>query len=317
MKIFCPKCGTHLEGDIKFCFNCGFDVLSYINSQKSAAEQTEEKTELSAEEAAQISEVAETEPVTQQNNEEKTEIPEQQPQENASASEQNEAAEQVPAVVPVQTSETDKKKNKKKKKKLPFIIRFFRAILIIGAVLFLLWFGFGNMVTLYLHSEEVVETLNSGSLELAGTENAYTELPNYVKDMLDDEYLKNEQGPITKAVLPYIRAERISINGFFGMATVKYKITAPDIENWLLNLDPTLVTSENVLLSMMQQYIQNAPERSVEVSIEYDRKNIFSIDWRGNYYTREFADAVCGGFNSAYSTLFEQAMKEYMEAQGQ
>lgn len=315
MKIFCPKCGTPLEGDVNFCFKCGFDVVSYMNSQKAQAEQTEQKTELSAEEITPINTGVSGDSAPPQNSEEKSEIPEQVPSEQVPSEEQNKVSEQTADTSPVPVSKKDKKKNKKKnKKKLPFIIRFFRAIIIIGAVLFVLWFGFGNMVTLYLHSEEVVETLNSGSLELAGTENAYTELPNYVKDMLDDKYLEDEQGPITKAVLPYIKAERISINGFFGMATVKYKITAPDIENWLLNLDPTLVTSEQALLSLMQTYIESAPQRSVEVDVQYDRKNIFSVDWRGNYYTREFADAVCGGFNSAYSTLLEQAMKEYMGA---
>ena len=192
-----------------------------------------------------------------------------------------------------------------------FISRLFYIISLVWeaspGVLFLMWLGVGNQLTLRPHSERVVEILNAGSLDLPGTESAYNELPNYIKDVLGEEYLEEDQGPITTAVLPYIHAERVSIHGYFGKSAVTYKISAPDLENWLLNLDPTQVTSEQALLSLMEQYIPNAPRRSVEVTVEYDRQGIFSTDWYGNYYTREFTDAVCGGFNSAYSALYDQA----------
>ena len=196
-------------------------------------------------------------------------------------------------------------------------MRFIIANVIIFGVLFGIWYGFGNMVTLYLHSEEVLETLNSGSLELAGTESAYDRLPNYIKKMMDDEYFEKDYGPVTTAVLPYIKAERAAIHGFFGSSAVSYTISAPDLESWLLSLDFNSVTDENQLMDMMREYLKNAPRRYATVRVEYARESIFSIEWRGNYYTREFADAVCGGFNSAYNVLYQQAMQELWEAMGQ
>ncbi len=216
----------------------------------------------------------------------------------------------------------NKKKQKKEKKqnpngkkhRVPWIFRFIFANIIIFGVLFFIWFAAGNYVTLYLHSEDVVETLNSGSLDLDGTQNAYDELPNYIKDMMSDEHFNSDYGPITKTVLPYIHAERKSINGLFGASSVTYNITAPDLEFWLLSIDPASVTDENQLLAMLEQYVVDAPRCTSTVEIQYARKHIFSIDWKGNYYTPEFTDAVCGGFNSGYNIIYQRAMDELNEA---
>ena len=148
------------------------------------------------------------------------------------------------------------------------------------------------MITLYFHSEDVVQTLNSGSLDLQGTENAYDELPNYIKEMLDEKYIENDYGPITKSVLPYIHVERESINGWFGASTVTYRITAPDLEVWLLNIDPVSVTDENQLLRMLDEYVMDAPKRTTVVEVSYARSHIFAIEWTGDYFTPEFTNAV-------------------------
>lgn len=199
---------------------------------------------------------------------------------------------------------------------MPGILKFLITIIIIAGVLFGGWYAFGNMITLYIHSEDVVATLNSGSLELAGTESAYDELPNYIKDMLGEDYVEEDFGPITKAVLPYISVKRTEINGFFDNSSVKYEITAPDLEKWLLNLDATAFADENEMLALMTEYIKTAPRRTAEVEIQYARDGFFAIEWRGNYYTHEFTDAVCGGLNSAYSVIYGQAMEEIEEALG-
>ena len=170
------------------------------------------------------------------------------------------------------------------------------------------------MVTLYLHSEDVLEILNSGSLELPGTENVYAQQPEYIKEMLNDpELTKNEYGPVTQSVLPYISAERVAVNGLFGASSVVYEIKAPDLESWLVSLDPASITTSDDLLLQLEEYIKIAPVRTARATVRYYRPSIFSIEWQGNYNTREFADAVCGGFNSAYNVLYQRALEE-MEA---
>lgn len=169
-----------------------------------------------------------------------------------------------PSVV---TTKQPRQKKPKKKHKLPGIVRFLIAIIIIAVILLGGWYAFGNMITLYIHSEDVVDTLNSGSLELEGTQSTYDELPNYIKDMLGEGYIEEDFGPVTQAVLPYISVERTKINGFFNNSTVKYEITAPDLENWLLNLEPGSFADENELLTLMIQYIETAPTRTAEVEI--------------------------------------------------
>ncbi|MDO4921517.1 MAG: zinc ribbon domain-containing protein [Phascolarctobacterium sp.] len=37
--MFCPKCGTNVSDDFKFCFNCGFDLSVLQNSTQSTAKQ--------------------------------------------------------------------------------------------------------------------------------------------------------------------------------------------------------------------------------------------------------------------------------------
>lgn len=205
--------------------------------------------------------------------------------------------------------------NPKKKKRHGFL-KFLLVTAIILVVLSLLWFSFGNLMTLYIHTNNVAAEINSGSFELDDAGNsAYDELPDYVKEMLGDALEEEEQnGPIMEAVMPYVEAKRTAIHGFFGGSTVEYTITAPDLEAWVTSLDPTAVTSSEQMLSELLEYIPNAPKRKQTVTVEYFRDGLFG--WQGNYRTPEFADALSGGLNSAYNLLYRQMLEELEEYLG-
>lgn len=194
-------------------------------------------------------------------------------------------------------------------------LRILLAFAIILAILALLWFAVGNMVTLYVHSEDVVEQLNSGDLDLPGVRNTdFSVLPHYMQQTLGETAEAQSDGPIMEAVLPYLRVERETIHGFFTQSSVDYSISAPDLETWLLSTDLMQFSSQDELLGAMLDYIPSAPLRTVTVTVEYDRDGLFG--WRGEYQTVEFADAVSGGLNTAYNVLYEQMLKELEEALG-
>lgn len=215
-----------------------------------------------------------------------------------------------------QKQKKEKKQKQPKKHKLPGIVRFLLWLVGIAAVLLFLWFGFGNMVTLHLHSEDVVETLNAGSLDLPGMQSDYADLPQYVQDMLGEEVQQQQDGPIMQAILPHLKVERNKVNGFFGASSVEYTVTAPDIESWMLTLDPESVTTQEALQAALLEYIPYAPVRRTTVTVEYYRDGFFSVDWQGNYHTVAFADAISGGMNTAYNKLYEQALEELEEWMG-
>lgn len=292
MNVFCERCGKRIDNAVK-CPFCGYipaNMQSFVQQQPANRQAPQPPTAPAVQQTMnRQAPQSPTAPAVQQP---------QQPNTTAGTSEKGKS----------------KKEKKKKKHKLPGILRFLIVIIIIAGVLFGGWYAFGNMITLYLHSEDVVETLNSGSLELEGTESAYDELPDYVKDMLGEDYVEEDYGPITKAVLPYISVKRAGINGFFNGSTVVYEISAPDLESWLLGLEDGAFTTEDELMTLMTQYMESAPIRTVEVEIQYERDGFFSTQWHGNYYTREFTDAICGGLNSAYNVLYEQAMEEINQA---
>ncbi len=190
---------------------------------------------------------------------------------------------------------------------------FLKALLCLAVttgVLALLWFAVGNWITLYFHSNDVVETLNSGSMELAGLESAYSTLPNFVQDMLAME--QTEENPVIEANLPYIRASRKKIYGFFGAASVEYVIYAPNVEDYLLELDMSTINSSEQLLELVVSNIPNLPLKEHCVAVEYYKDGLFS--WRGNYLTTAFSNAVSGGLNSAYNQFYFEMMKAFEEA---
>ncbi len=341
MNIICPKCGNQLNENSILCPGCGTSIKKQAQPYNFINPASSRKIEGSA--PVQPQQNYNNAPIQPQQNYNNAPAQPQQNYNNALVQPQqnyNNAPVQPQQNynnMPVQPQQTQpvlqqslpvnpllgknaekykpapKAPKSKKKHKLPWILRFIIANIIIVLFLFGVWYAFGNLITLGSHSNKVVETLNSGSLELPGMNNAYNELPNYIKDMLGEEYKnKNEYGPMTKAILPYISAEKVKVNGFFGSSSVEYRITAPDIESWLLELDPASVTSADALLTMMEEYIKTAPKRSANVTIEYTRNGFFSTDWYGNYYTREFSDAVCGGFNSAYNELYSKVYDEIM-----
>lgn len=200
---------------------------------------------------------------------------------------------------------------KQKKKKKHRFLKFLMWLFLIAAALALLWFAVGNMITLHFHSEKVVSAINGGSLDLPGLKSNTSEMPNYVKQMLgkSDE---NDNGPVVEAVLPYLHVQRDKIHGFFGASEVDYIIYAPDLESWLLDMDTSTIYSSEQLLSELLAYIPNAPLKARRVSIKYYSEGLF--DWRGNYKTPEFADAISGGINSAYNVYYEKMLQEIKEA---
>ncbi len=220
----------------------------------------------------------------------------------------------VQAPQPIQ-QQNRKQPKQAKKRKIPGVVCFFLWVAGIAAFLLFLWFGFGNIITLNIHSQEVVETINSGSLDLPGMQSDYSKLPQYVKEMLGENEQELDQ-PIKQAILPYLKVECTKVNGLFGASSIEYIITAPDIGSWLLTPEVEEFTTEDEFLAAMLEYIPNAPSRQTTVTIEYYKDGFFSVDWRGNYYTVEFADAISGGMNTAYNELYKKAMAELEDLLG-
>ena len=210
-----------------------------------------------------------------------------------------------------------KKKNKKRKKsKLIGFLKFMLTLICIAAVLFLLWITLGKWLTLHFHSNEVVESLNAGSLDFPGSHNSdYNELPDYAKEMLGENIKKEqENGPLLNAVLPYLEVERVEINWFRSGASIEYCISAPDVEHWFMSLTKEdIAKGQETLMKDLDNYLIIANRRKKNVTVEYTKSGLFSIDWQGNYETIEFADAISGGVNTAYNELYKQAIDEMEE----
>lgn len=190
------------------------------------------------------------------------------------------------------------------KKMIPFYL--------VGAVVFivLFWLLFGNLITLRSCTNKDLEVFNSGSLEVPGTA-YYTEsdMPEFVKEMLaEDEQTEDD---FMSIISQYLYFERTKIHGFLNGNTVEYTVYAPDMESWILNLNPQEEYTEEELFEEMVRYIPDAPIREQTITVEYLRKGLFK--WEGNYETREFADAVSGGINSAYNKIYNAAMEELEE----
>ena len=200
------------------------------------------------------------------------------------------------------------RKEKNRKKTLIKLVIFICSVIL----LFGIWFAVGNQVTLTLHTNKDLETLNSGSLDVPGAHyNKYAELPDYVVEMLGEDPDTAGYGPLMSEIIPHIRVERNKVNGWFGQKSVEYTITAPDMESWLINLDENKEYTEETLLADMIAYIPDAPERTQVVIIDYAHDGLFS--WTGNYMALDFANAVSGGINSAYNTIYDE-ISEDLEA---
>ncbi len=211
---------------------------------------------------------------------------------------------------------TDKNGHNKKSRKRFGFLKFLIILICVAAVGLLLWMTFGKWLTLRLHSDLVVETLNAGSLDFPGSHKSdYDELPDYAKEMLG-ESLKKEQenGPLMNAVLPYLQVNRTKIHWLRSGASIDYVISAPDVEAWLLKLGKEdIAKGQDAVVAKLEQYLKTAERRENTVTIEYTKSGFFSADWSGNYETVEFADAISGGVNAAYNTLYQEAMTEWEE----
>lgn len=198
------------------------------------------------------------------------------------------------------------------KKRLPW---FFKMLFIIAAAVLaviFLWYAFGNVLLLNIHAHYAVSEINSGSIEFTKSENeAYGRLPEYVKSMLDTPEPEDD-GPIMKAMLPYIRAEVAGVNGLFGGREITLRVFAPDLEAFLEDLDINTVSSSDELQSMLLNYIPSAPLRSEEVTVSCFKKSIFTLE--GVWDDEGFVNALYGGFNSAYADFYTRAVNEIKEA---
>ena len=211
---------------------------------------------------------------------------------------------------PQKSIKKNKKTTSKKRKKGGLI--FLVVIVSIIAVVAFVWFAVGNYFTLKNHTDDVLAAFNSEDLNVAKFQkDPYEDLPLYAVEMLGETKKSTENGPIVTAMTPYLKFERVKINGFFGGHTVEYRIVSRDIESWILSLDYSTVQSTEQLQQMLIEYIPNAPLKEYYVTIEYTKDGMFG--WYGNYETVEFADAISGGLNSAYNQLNERMMKELEE----
>lgn len=211
----------------------------------------------------------------------------------------------------VDTTNLDPKQKKKlkRKKRLKKFLKAILIIFIIAAALAFTWFAVGNQITLTIHTDKDVETMNSGSLEMPGAHySQYSDMPDYVVRMLGADPESPDYGPVMSEVIPYIYVERNKVNGFFGGTTVDYTIYAPDLETWLLNLDDSKTYTQETMLEELKEYLPDAPMREQKVTIEYAHDGIFG--WQGNYMSLEFSNAISGGVNTAYNELYAEFSKE-------
>ena len=271
MEKFCTQCGFKQDENNQFCLNCGARLRPPVPA---APEQMQ--TETTGQKA-------------------------EKPQKEVKASQKDKKKEKKVA----------KKATKKPGKKYGLLKA---AGVLVGVALLLLgaWYAFGNQLTLHLHSKDVVEVLNSGSLDVPGAPGSdMDDIPDYVKEMIGENVqVKNENGPLLGSILPFIQVEDTKVKGYFGGNQVVYTISAPDVETWLLELDGDSLNSAEDLIAALRAYLPNAPRRVREVTVSYERSGFFTWDWEGMYETPEFTDAVSGGFNSAYSVLYDKAIEE-------
>lgn len=285
MTKICPNCRFETDGPDKFCGNCGslLEEKKVTSTQPPVAFDPQIFNPTPAENNGQTNPTA-TDAYTPQ----QPGVPVDNNKKNKKAKKQNKSA---------QRSQKDRGFKKVLKKLIP--------VACIIAAIAAIWFAVGNQITLTIRTDKDLEVFNSGSLEVPGAHyNRYSELPDYVVEMLGDDPDAADYGPLMSEIVPHIRVERNKVNGWFGQKSVEYTISAPDMETWLLNIDENKKYTEKKLLADMLEYIPNAPERTQVVTVNYTQDSFF--DWHGNYMAVDFANAISGGINSAYNTLYEE-----------
>ena len=210
------------------------------------------------------------------------------------------------------------RKEKKQKEKNPgskkALVAWIVVLAVVGLIV-LAVFAFGNYITLAAHTNKVLASLNSGNLDLSEFQvDPYKDIPLYVVEMIGDTGDVSETGPIVEAMIPYLRFERTKIHGFFGGREVEYCITSRDLSAWILDLDYSTVSTTEELQQMLIEQIPAAPQKAYYVTIRYEKDGLF--DWKGDYETMEFADAISGGMNTAYNALYARMLKELEDLLG-
>ena len=218
---------------------------------------------------------------------------------------------QPPQPVPVNTAKPPKKKAKKKKGCLVALI----ITLVVLALVAFLVFAAGNYLSLRLHTNKVLDSLNSGNMDLSQFQvDPYKDLPLYVIEMMGEAAEPAEVGPVVSAMAPHLTFDRIRILDFLGTGQVEYRILSRDLSGWILSLDYASITSPEQLQQMLLDYIPKAPLKEYFVTVTYYNDGLFR--WKGNYETPEFANAISGGLNTAFNALYEKMMEEMEDVLG-
>ena len=216
-----------------------------------------------------------------------------------------------PQPVPVNAAKPPKKKAKKKKGCLVALI----ITLVVLALVAFLVFAAGNYLSLRLHTNKVLDSLNSGNMDLSQFQvDPYKDLPLYVIEMMGEAAEPAEVGPVVSAMAPHLTFDRIRILDFLGTGQVEYRILSRDLSGWILSLDYASITSPEQLQQMLLDYIPKAPLKEYFVTVTYYNDGLFR--WKGNYETPEFANAISGGLNTAFNALYEKMMEEMEDVLG-
>ena len=218
---------------------------------------------------------------------------------------------QPPRPVPVNVSAPPKKEAKKKRGCLVALI----ITLVVLALVAFLVFAAGNYLSLRLHTNKVMDSLNSGNMDLSQFQvDPYKDLPLYVIEMMGEAAEPAEVGPVVSAMAPYLSFDRVRIIQFLGTGQVEYRILSRDLSGWILSLDYASVTTPEHLQQMLLDYIPEAPLKEYYVTVTYYKEGLFG--WKGNYETPAFADAISGGMNTAFNALYDKMMEEMEDLLG-
>lgn len=203
---------------------------------------------------------------------------------------------------------------KKAKKKHGCLIALIITLVVLALVALLI-FSAGNYLSLRLHTDKVLDSLNSGNMDLSQFQvDPYKDLPLYVIEMMGEAAEPAEVGPVVSAMAPYMTFDRVRIIDFLGTGQVEYRILSRDLSGWILSLDYASVTSPEQLQQMLLDQIPQAPLKEYYVTITYYKDGLFG--WKGNYETPEFADAISGGMNTAFNALYDKMMEEMEDLLG-
>lgn len=189
-------------------------------------------------------------------------------------------------------------------------------MLLITALLAVLACTAGSYLMLSYETDRVVDAMNSGEFVLSEFQrNVYKDMPHYVLEMMGKTETDTENGPIVKAMAPYLTVERTKINGFLkGKSQVEFRILSRDLSAWILTLDYKAFSTPEELQQAILEYIPQAPVKEYYVTVTYYREGFF--DWKGNFEIPEFADAISGGLNTAYNALYDRMIEEMEDILG-